>query len=328
MEMKTRRLLPRWPFVAAFFFAATLPLRADGVSEMKSFSVFDTVDLAQLAQGDARAVRGAPMNTSRFLSVQSAWVSSGTPAQVAAALRRWSPSGHSELKVLLHNNGSNFSTLAQAPNNAAVQALVGATTSKSPELQISRTEATKLPTAAAGSTMSGPVASFWAGVLSARAQAFAAGGSSAQPPYDHSAQAIRPGAELNGLLSEQGKIRKQFSGLLEGRAEPYWELVDVDGKGVLTLGASYNRAASGGSFQAADVLYYASGGYYAALTLYQMWPVEVNGKPSTLVWRGDMISSAELAGLAGVERLGSESAMMKDVSRAIRVFRRDTGGSR
>ena len=328
MEMKTRLLIPRWPSVVALIFAATLSLRADGVSELKSFSVFDTVDLAQLAQGDARAVRGAPMNTSRFLSVQSAWVSSGTPAQVAAALRRWSPSGHSELKVLLHNNGSNFFTLAQAPNNAAVQALVSATTSKSPALQISRAEATKLPTAAAGSTMSGPVASFWAGVLSARAQAFASGGSSAQPPYDHSAQAIRPGAELNGLLSEQGKIRKQFSGLLEGRAEPYWELVDVDGKGVLTLGASYNRAASGGSFQAADVLYYASGGYYAALTLYQMWPVEVNGKPSTLVWRGDMISSPELAGLAGVERLGSESAMIKDVSRAIRVFRRDTGGSR
>ena len=88
------------------------------------------------------------------------------------------------------------------------------------------------------------------------------------------------------------------------------------------------RSAAGGSFQAADVLYYASGGYYVALTLYQMWPVELNGKPATLVWRGDMISSAELAGLAGVERLGSESAMIKDVSRAIRVFRRDTGGSR
>lgn len=329
MEMKTRRLLSQFLLATAVLFAAALPATAaDPVNELKSFSVFESVDLAQLAQGDAKAVRGAPMNTSRFLSVQSLWVASGTPAQQAEALRRWSPAGHSELKVLLHTNGSNFSRLSQAPNNSAVQALVSATTGKSPELQISRAEAAKLPDAAAGSTMSGAVANFWSGLLSARASAFASGGSSAQPPYDHSAQAIRPGAELNSLLAEQGKIRKQFSGLLSGKAEQSWELVDVEGKGVLTLGASYSRAAGGGSYQAADVSYYASGGYYAALTLYQMWPVDVGGKPSTLVWRGDMTSSAELAGLAGVERLGSESAMMKDVSRAIRVFRRDTGGSR
>jgi hypothetical protein len=74
------------------------------------------------------------------------------------------------------------------------------------------------------------------------------------------------------------------------------------------------------------VLYYASGGYYVALTLYQMWPVSVDGKASTLVWRGDMISSASLASLHGVERLGSESAMMKDISKAITLFRRDTAG--
>ncbi len=326
--MKTRLFLSRMPFALAFLLAAVAPSRADGVSEMKSFSVFDTVDLAALAQADAKAVRGAPMSTSRFLSVQSAWVSPGTPAQVSAALSRWSPAGHSELKVLLHSGGSNFSKLSQAPNNSVVQALVSATASKSSDLQISKAEAARLPAAAAGSTMSGPVASFWSGVLSGRAQAFASGGVGAQPPYDYSAQAIRPGAEINSLLSEQGKIKKQFSGILSGKADPYWELVDVDGKGVLTLGASYSRSAAGGSYQAADVLYYASGGFYAALTLYQMWPIEMNGKPATLVWRGDMLSSAELAGLAGVERLGSESVMIKDVSRAIRVFRRDTGGSR
>ena len=97
---------------------------------------------------------------------------------------------------------------------------------------------------------------------------------------------------------------------------------------MVTLGASYNRAGADGSYQAADVLYYASGGYYVALTLYQMWPVTVDGKASTLVWRGDMISSASLASLHGVERLGSESAMMKDISKAITLFRRDSAGER
>ena len=82
----------------------------------------------------------------------------------------------------------------------------------------------------------------------------------------------------------------------------------------------------GGTYQAADILYYASGGYYVALALYQMWPVTVEGKASTLVWRGDMISSASLASLHGVERLGSESAMVKDISKAVTLFRRDNGG--
>jgi len=93
----------------------------------------------------------------------------------------------------------------------------------------------------------------------------------------------------------------------------------------VTLGASYSRGA-GGTYQAADVLYYASGGYYVALTLHQLWPVTVDGKPSTLVWRGDMISSASLGSLRGVERLGSESVMMKNITKAVTLFRRDTGG--
>jgi hypothetical protein len=184
--------------------------------------------------------------------------------------------------------------------------------------------------------MSGLVGNFWSSLLSARAQAFASGGTSAQPPYDHTGQPIKPGEELNGLLRQQEKIRKQFAPLLEssgigrgagGKPDQYWELIEIEDKGVLTLGASYSRATSGG-FQAADVLYYASGGYYAGLTLYQLWPVTIDGKPSSLVWRGDFISSAELAALRGVERLGSESSMIKDVSKSIRAFRRDTGGSR
>ena len=62
---------------------------------------------------------------------------------------------------------------------------------------------------------------------------------------------IRASDEVNGLLREQGKIRQQFSGLLGatgiGRgagslpAELYWELLDVDDQGVVTLGASYSR---------------------------------------------------------------------------------------
>ena len=131
-------------------------------------------------------------------------------------------------------------------------------------------------------------------------------------------------AQFSGLLGATGIGR----GAGPLKPELYWELLDVDDQGVVTLGASYTRSAAGGGYQAADVLYYASGGYYAELTLTQMWSVTVDGKASTLVWRGDMVSAATLGTLHGVERLGSESVMMKNITKAVTLFRRDTGGGR
>ncbi|MBA2241648.1 MAG: hypothetical protein H0W04_01985 [Chthoniobacterales bacterium] len=284
--------------------------RTDAVRELAAFSVFEKVDLAQL-KGDAKPLRGPAMSNSRFQSVQTCWVSPGTPAQVSAALRNFNPARYPELKVLLQVGGSSFAALSSAPDNAAVQWLKDATEKKSPDLQLSREEAGK----------PGAFAQFWAAILSARASA----GLSSQPSYDHTGQNIRPGEEISSLLGQQPKIRKQFGGLAGSKGDQFWELLDLGGKGVLALGATNNRGVAEGALQVADVLYYASGGFYAALTLYQLWPVQVDGKPSTLVWRGDMISSAELAGLAGVERLGSESAMIKDVARAVRVFRKESG---
>src|SRR5438094_920762 len=246
--MKTKMLNLRWLLLvrtgALLLLLSVLRLglitaRADAVSELASFSIFDKVDLAQLAKSDVKTAHGPPMSNPRFLAVQSCYVVTGAPAQQVEALRRWDATRH---------------------------------------------------------------------------------------------------RELNGLLREQGKIRDQFSSLLGAtgigrgagslKPELYWELLDVDDQGVVTLGASYNRGSAGGSYQAADILYYASGGYYVALTLYQMWPVTVEGKPSTLVWRGDMISAASLGSLHGVERLGSESVMMKNITKAVTLFRRDTGGGR
>jgi hypothetical protein len=258
------------------------------------------------------------------------------------ALRRWNPSKYRELKVFLHSDLSSnptpasFQRLKDAPGNASVRSFVTATEKLSPELQISKEEAKRFSAAGGGGGVMPPgVLAFWADVLTARTKSFVSGGMAAQAPYDHAGPSIRASDEVNGLLRDQGKIRQQFAGLLGatgiGRgagslsAELYWELLDADDHGVVTLGASYSRGGAGG-YQSADVLYYASGGYYVALTLHQLWPVTVDGKPSTLVWRGDMISSASLGSLRGVERLGSESVMMKNITKAVTLFRRETGG--
>jgi hypothetical protein len=319
--------------------------RADAVSDLASFSIFDKVDLAQLAKSDVKTAHGPPMRNPRFLAVQSCYVAPGSPDQQIEALRRWDATRHRELKVFLHSDlpsgptPANFEKLKNAPDNASVRSFVAATQKLSSDLQISKDEAKKFSAGTGGEgVISAPVAAFWADVLTARTKSFVSGGMAAEPPYDHAGPSIRASDEANGLLREQEKIRRQFSGFLGGtaigrgagslRPELYWELLDVDDQGVVTLGASYNRGGAGGTYQAADVLYYASGGYYVALTLYQLWPVTVEGKPSTLVWRGDMISSASLGSLHGVERLGSESVMMKNITKAVTLFRRDSSGNR
>ena len=317
---------------------------ADPVSELASFSIFDKVDLTQLAKSDVKTAHGPPMKNSRFLAVQSCYVVPGSPAQQMEALRRWNPAQHRELKVFLHSDlpsnpgPANFERLKDAPGNASVRSFVAATQKLGPDLQISKDEAKRFSVAAGGGggVMPPRVVAFWTEVLTGRTKTFVSGGMTAQPPYDHAGPSVRASDEVNGLLRDQGKIRQQFSGLLGatgiGRgagslpAELYWELLDANDQGVVTLGASYNRGGAGGTYQSADVLYYASGGYYVALTLHQLWPVTVEGKPSTLVWRGDMISSAELGSLHGVERLGSESVMMKNITKAVTAFRRQSGG--
>lgn len=313
---------------------------ADPVAEMASFSVFEKVDLNELAKSEAKAMHGPPMD-GRYLSVQSCYIMPVPPARLLDAMRQWDPTKQPSLKVYVHGDlpsspaPGNFSKLKNAPNNSEVNAFVTATQKLSPTLQISREEAKKSSGGGSGSgNMPDSVVAFWSGLLANRAKLFMSGGTAAQPGYDHAAN-VKPSDELRSLLKQQGKIQKQFSDFLGGtgigrgagslRAEPYWELLDVDDQGVVTLGASYSRTHGDGA-QTADVLYYSSGGYYVALTLHQMWPVNIGGKPFTLVWRGDMISSSALESLHGVERLASEGAMVKDISRSIAMFRRANGG--
>ena len=311
---------------------------ADPVSELSGFSVFDKIDLAQLAKSDGKTAHGPPMSNPRFLSVQSIYVLPGPPAPHLEAMRNWNPSEHHEPKVFLHGDlsgaisESSFARIKSAPDNGPVRALVNATAKMGNDLQLSREEAARWKGGNAALSSAG--GDFWMGVLAGRTRAFIRGGTSAQSPYDHAGPSIKAGEELNGLLREQSKIRKQFAGLLDssgigrgaGSLKPdlYWELLNTDNVAVATLGAFYSRTASGAA-QAADTFYYSSGGYYVTLTLHQMWPVDIDGKPHTLVWRGDMVSSAALADLHGVEKLGSESAMMKDVAKSIARFRQERG---
>src|SRR5256886_722794 len=201
---------------------------ADPAAELASFSVFNNINVAELAKGEPKVAHG-PAMSGHFISAQSCFVVAGAPLRVSEALRQWNPARHSELKVLIHSDlpsspsVANFSRLASAPDNGAVRSLVSATQKLSPDLQISKEEEKRFAAVAGvtGGGMPGPIAAAWADVLSARARA----GRSSQPSYDHTGQSGRPPEELNALLRANDKIRGRFSGVLEGRGEQFWELL-------------------------------------------------------------------------------------------------------
>jgi hypothetical protein len=201
---------------------------ADPAAEMASFSVFSGINVADLAKGEPKVAHGPALSGS-VISAQSCFVVAGPPARVSEALRQWNPSRHSELKVLIHSDlpsspsAANFSRLSSAPDNAAVRSLVAATQKLSPDLQISKAEEKRFA-GLTGDRMAGPIAAAWADVLSARARA----GRSGQPPYDHTGQNVRPSEELNALLRANDKVSRQFSGVLNGGPEPFWELLTAD----------------------------------------------------------------------------------------------------
>ena len=328
----------RTPFaIAVLLFASWFHAAADPVSELGAFSVFQNADLTKLKE--VETARGPAMNLGRDLAVQSCYVVPGTPAKALEALQQWDAARHRELQIYIHVDlpavptPASFAKLESAPGNDPVNALSKETVNLSADLQITNEEAKPVSVSKGGNgPLSDGVGTFWENILAGRAKSFAANGATGQPPYDHTGQNVKPGEELVSLLHQQEKVRKQFAGFLAEngvsgergslKKDLYFELINVDDVAALTLG-SFSSKAVGAGFQAADVTYYSSGGYYALITLYQMWPVDVGGQPSTLVWRGDMISAASLATLHGVEKMASESAMMKDVGKAVHLLKGD-----
>jgi hypothetical protein len=277
------------------------------------------------------------------LSVESAYIVRAPVKTTLALQDRWNPTSHPELKVYAQANISgrgnpgDFQGLASVRSNSSIKAFVDATLrlpGDASKLQLSSAEAKMFsPGGSSEGAIPSSVVAFWSKVLAERAQSFASGGLGGGPPYDTSGSPVRADQEVSQLIRESGNVRSYFSSLISstpiggGRgASPSsqsWQMFDADGIAAVSLSASYGKPV-GDAWQSADLLYYASGGVYVEVTFYQMWPVKVENRDATLVWRIDLTSAAEIGSLRGVERLGSGAAMMREIQRSVKAFLRDT----
>jgi hypothetical protein len=327
--------------IAHFILAATVAiaaapaLLADPFAEIPGFSSLK-IDQARLEKGDIISARTPGVTHPRGQAIESVFVVEAPFEKTVGALRSWNGSGHSELKVYLHGDlpGSpgpaDFQKLAGAPGNSAVKALAAATAKG--DAQLSPAEAGQAPKDAEGRGLSPALVQFWSAVLAKRAQAYAGGGLPSQPPFGTGEQKVSPAAEAASLLRSIPKISAHFRPALNAaglngtpsRSSLYWELVSAEGTAALTLGSAAGSSPGKGTAQEADIGYYASGNFYVFLTMQQAWPVTIGGKPSTLVYRCDATSAAELGKLRGIERNAAGSAMSKEIARIIGHFQKDT----
>lgn len=325
----------------SIFLAGLLASRAgaDPVADLAKSSVFKQVDLGALSGG--KIFTGGPpaLGGPRDLAVQAVYLIHVPLARAVDLHKNWDAARHSELKIFIHHDLPAHPALADftaaIPDNSAIRKLADAT-EKFPnigDIQISRAEAAAYKPSGSGSFPPG-VRDFWSQLLYKRTASFLAQGLAGQPAYDTGDGPVRPGDELSRLLREEPAVRAAFHPVIDrsplgGGAgslplAPYWELINEEGVGTFTLGAACSTQ-SADSAQLLDLQYYASGAFYAYATLYQMWPVTVDGKAATLVWRVDSISTQSVADLGPFDRMGSRAAMMKEIQRIVGLFQKDVG---
>ena len=322
---------------------AIAPLHADLNADL-AFSAFQNVDVNALAGGAILQARGGLLTFPRGITSQSLFIINAAPADVAHKLVTWNPQSHPELKVWLHKSLppkptlADFADLANLPDNSSVKFQIDSTANfdaTNPQLQVSKEEAQLIAaTAAQEKDPKALFAKVWSQILLGRIDSFLSGHGGAD--YDVATGGdIHPLGDVKSLLHADPKIYGEYQKLLNqtpvkalagttaNKLPPtnlYCDIFDVQGSAAMGTGAIF-QAPSGNAIQSVDVEYYTNYGVYTTIELEQMWPINVNGKEATLVWRDDLVSAPNLAYLHGTERLASGMIMLQETKEGVVAFR-------
>ena len=255
----------------------------------------------------------------------------------------WDPSPHEALKVSAFHPVSapattkDFQALTFQTSAKPIRWLfdkIVATTATKSDLNLTRTEAETLAGCLHKPVDPRGVADCWSQLLAARATAFQQRGLAGVLPYEMAGNPTAPVAQLRAMLREEAGVGLEFVPILRkiglfgntpDAALPvfyYWSLFDADHHAVASLGAVY-QLAIGDHYQLADLGYYVSGMLYTSITLYEVWPVQIDGQAGSLVWRGDYFAAPMLGFTKGTERLAYGALMVQDIKKEIRFRQED-----
>ena len=325
---------------------------ADPAKEIASFSPIRSIHPEELLGGAILSERGSTMNFDRGLSVQTCYSVRAPADQTAKLLASWNPVSHSELQIYssyLFGNKEDpkFEELKLDPSLNPVGRLLeqtrktvrGDSTLQLNARDISRLRKIANQQAAQNLSSEDPnfcklAKQFLASTLKERYELFLKGGIASLPPYEVEKSEIQVGAEVLTLIGQEPRIARRFKDTLSDTlfrpagsppAEPaacYWQLFKSERIASLCLGAIYERKV-GDRWQVIDCQMYVTNSYLTIISLYELWPFEAAGRPCTLVWRGDFVSSPSYASLRGVEKMAAGVLMIKSVKTSIQCFQED-----
>ena len=182
---------------------------------------------------------------------------------------------------------------------------------------------------AARSSDSSSISSTWQKILLNRARCYQKGGLMAAEPYQFEKENFQPGPELVELLKKREPVLSHFmpllDGIMSGREIPgalpvnyYRQDTKIEGKQAVALSAFY--ALPGDHTTAAEITFYVSSQYNLSLILYELFPVTVQGKIQTYVWRGDYVITPALGFAKGIEQMAAQNIMLLEIKKSIRDF--------
>jgi len=141
---------------------------------------------------------------------------------------------------------------------------------------------------------------------------------------------------LRDVLKENGPVRDEFRRVLtalayggQDKTDPvevrdYWQLMEVDKSPAVALGCAVMRKGIGGRYEVADMHYYASNGYYGAVSLYGIWHYR-DGK--SLVCRIDAVETDPFQLTQATARMIGESLFMREVKSGCDTIRKRLQGN-
>ena len=305
------------------------------VGAITNFSDFQQIDLNRVLNGDILSERGSLMNFPNGISVQTCYAMALPADEAARHLQLFDPSPYSELKVFgfheLHSlcEPADFQALDFQSHQKPVRWLLDKTVATTParsELNLTRDEAQQMARGLSKQADPKKVSECWARLLLARASSFQQKGLAGMMPYEVAGESVAPADQIRSMLLEQISISHEFLPILKGigllgkdtmpSLTPfyYWTLFDADYHGTISLGAVYLLPV-GDHFQLVDLEYYVNANYYTSATLYEVWPIQAQGKSEALVWRGDFFAAPTLRFTKGTERIAYGALMLQDIKK-------------
>ncbi len=340
-----QRLLP---FAAlGFLLAAPLTLpAADPLAEIATYSQIP-IDLNALYTGTVQVGRGAALRSSRGLSTQAVYLARHPLAFTTKFLASWDPSAHPEMDTYQSFNfrdetDAKFDQFKFTRTDRPTKMLMEYTLkirNHADDLHLTQAEVEALKASMAAlpdksfesPAFQSAASAFWTNVLKTRFALYKQGGVSALPPIEMDGQKFSVSEELRSMFSDSPAITKRFHNLLDTtclRATPgepippalyYWQLFKADSIATVCLGGTYVAETPENS-KILDLQFYVSNSYFTSVTLYELFPVTVNGQSCTLIWRCDYVSAPALMSVRGVEQMAAGMLMSQSIKQAVQFF--------